>query len=156
MSMPRSCPFFYPASIADTNPFYNRSFDYGDYDPVTKTGGQPFVQLLSTTDRDASWTEFKEARAKALKSLPPAIDPADFSNDQEDSDGTLVKTSGAVAVNDTLPDDLTSVVKKYGPVVIGLLAGNVLVGILLLLVGITVSAKGLIRSGERTRSLGAA
>ena len=148
------------------------SFDYGDYDPATKKDGQPFVQLLSTTKQDAAWAEFQSARAIALKSLPPTIDPKDLFNPNSSSDATNktgdgtvndagsgnthVRVSGVASDTDGEDSDLTSLVKKYGPIVIGLLAGNLIVGLLLFLVGLAVCVKGIIKGGAKTRTMGSA
>ena len=147
------------------------SFDYGDYDPTTKKDGQPFAQLLSITKQDTAWAEFQSARATALKSLPPLIDPKTLLNidsssiatdtqtndtKTDDGSGAQVRVSGAVSDTDGSDSDLTSLVKKYGPVVIGLLAGNLIVGLLLLFVGLAVCVKGVIKGGAKTRTMGSA
>jgi len=127
------------------------SFNYGD------TSTPPFVQLLSTTDPDAAWAEFLTARAKTLKSLPPTMDPSQLIDIVGGgSDGAAQGAlSGAVADDSTDDSSLTSLVKHYGPLVIGLLAGNLLIGLLLLIVGVTVCVRGVVRGGAKSRSVGA-
>lgn len=127
---------------------------------MKKTDSQPFVQLLSTTQRDASWTEFQQARALALKSLPTALDPAELlkiasgAAADDTSGNAQVKTTGGISSGDESDSDLTSLVKKYGPLVVGLLAGNLLVGILLFFIGLAVCVKGVVRGGAKTKSIG--
>ncbi|KAI0633845.1 aspartic peptidase domain-containing protein [Trametes polyzona] len=55
------------------------SHQYGDYTPgvnLTSSQQQPYLQLLSTTQRDAAWAEFNAYTTAKLASAPPASDPA--------------------------------------------------------------------------------
>lgn len=52
------------------------SFNYGDYRPGKNTTGQkPYVQLLSTSERDAAWADFNAFAAYKLATGPPSADP---------------------------------------------------------------------------------
>lgn len=152
-----------PRASGIKSPLFVYSFDYGDYDPVSKKDSQPFAQLLSTTQQDASWTEFQSARTKTLAALPPIIDPAQLiklatgASTDNSTANAQIRTSGAISGDDGSSDsDLTSLVKRYGPLVVGLLAGNLLVGILLFFIGLVVCVKGVVRGGAKTRTMGSA
>ena len=48
---------------------------------------------------------------------------------------------------------LVSLLDKYGPVVIGLLAGNMLIMTVLCIIALVACTRGVVRSGARTRSI---
>ena len=141
-------------------------FDYGDTD---SSGNQSFVQLISTTDLDEAWPDFKASRAKALAAVPQTIDPATLvqlaNSDSDNSTSTDDNISGAdstsspvstptAAPSENSDDKLYSLVEKYGPVVIGLLAGNILIGVLLCIIGLTACMRGVVKGGAKTRNIG--
>lgn len=146
---PRLSPLTPPARIR---------FDYGD------DGSAPFVQLLPTTVLDDAYADFNISRSTALAALPPTISPADLvdiansqsTDDSAASSSSPTKVSGGAAEATTGSTDsaLYSLVDKYGPVVIGLLAGNLLVGVLLLIVGLAACLRGHVRSGAKARDIG--
>ena len=137
-------------------------FDYGD------DGSQPFVQLLSTTDLNEALPDFNKSRGATLAALPPTIAPIDLVNiaNNQSTDGSAAaptRLSGAAEASPTSSSStsggdasaqLYSLVDKYGPVVLGLLAGNLLVGILLLIVALAACVRGRVRSGATTRNIG--
>ncbi|KAH9911320.1 aspartic peptidase domain-containing protein [Epithele typhae] len=127
------------------------SFDYSDFYPGNNTVSSPFVQLLSTTNTSSMWDEFHTERAAALAELPAAIDPAvllKYATDtSSQSNGTSANTvAGAAAANSDpsgSSDDSWS--KKYGMIALVLLGANLLIGLVLLGVTVTMcvrSAKG--------------
>lgn len=57
------------------SPSFSR-FNYGDYRPGKNiTGQKPYVQLLSTTEREAAWADFNAYAAYQLATGPPSADP---------------------------------------------------------------------------------
>ena len=135
-------------------------FDYGD------DGSSPFVQLLSTTDLNEAYTDFNASRSAALANLPPTISPADLvriANSQstddttDDSAASPTKVSGAAEAatpSSSSDSSLYNLVDKYGPVIIGLLAGNLLIGILLVIIGLAACLRGHVRAGAQSRNIG--
>ena len=132
-------------------------FDYGDYDPTNNgSSGNPFVQMLSVTDPATMWSEFQSERAATLAQLPPAVDPTVIvqyeggsnsappdSSTTPDGD-SLARLSGAVSTDGTSsPSGSDSWLDKYGTVVLGLLGANLLVGIVLLVVSLTMCVRGM-------------
>ncbi|RPD63822.1 acid protease [Lentinus tigrinus ALCF2SS1-6] len=124
------------------------SFDYGDYYPGNNTNGLPFVQMLSTTNASTMWQEFQEERAAALAELPPAVDPAlvlqalqRLAQKDEDLNNTGMGAA-ALASDDDSSSNGDSWGKKYGPIVLGLLGANLLVGVVLLAVTVTMCVRG--------------
>ena len=127
-------------------------FDYGDYDPTNNsTTGNPFVQMLSTTSADTMWDEFAKERAATLAQLPPAVDPAVIIQYEGGSSSTtpdadsIAKLSGAVSTDPTSSagDNNDSWLSRYGTIVLGLLGANLLVGIVLLAVSVTMCVRGM-------------
>lgn len=132
-------------------------FDYGDYDPTNNSSsGNPFVQMLSVTNPATMWSEFQNERAATLAQLPPTVDPAVIiqyeggsnsgpPNSSTSPDGdSLARLSGAVSTDGTSsPSDSDSWLSKYGTIVLGLLGANLLVGIVLLAVSLTMCVRGM-------------
>ncbi|KAI1782559.1 aspartic peptidase domain-containing protein [Ganoderma leucocontextum] len=143
------------------------SFDYGDWNPTNNTDGTPFVQMISTTDSATMWADFHANRTATLAQLPLPLDPALIvqyeaggSTSTADSDSatptatsssgpsqaadTLAKLSGAVgSTGETssagLGDDSWG--NKYGKAVLALLAANLVVGIAVLVVTLTMCVR---------------
>ena len=133
--------------------------------------------MLSTTDLNEALPEFKEARNQALANLPPQLPPSELarlingtrdssdgsvsdSSDLSDNsvsggpnDASIPSASGGVSDPTTSDSQLYALVQKYGPVIIGLLAGNVIIGVVLCVIGLFVCIKSTVKSGVRTRSL---
>ncbi|TFY78578.1 hypothetical protein EWM64_g5432 [Hericium alpestre] len=132
------------------------SFDYGEMDNSGNMVGDPFVQLLSTTDRDTVIGEFQKYRAETLKNFPPQVSMEelrqiflDEGGDDDNENDDSVAAQGALAASDSASDTSTLVdrLNTYGPIVVGLLAGNWLVCVILLLIGLATC----VRRGGRTR-----
>ncbi|TBU31743.1 aspartic peptidase domain-containing protein [Dichomitus squalens] len=146
------------------------SFNYGDWDPMQNTDGTPYVQMLATTDPATMWDEFQTERAATLAQLPPALDPsllvqyeqqaaaasstqstADPSSPTDSSSGgtqgehdELAKLEGAVSSDPSSGDGSgDSWGKKYGTLALGLLGANLLVGVVLLGVTVTMCVRGM-------------
>ncbi|PIL34121.1 hypothetical protein GSI_03832 [Ganoderma sinense ZZ0214-1] len=132
------------------------SFDYGDYDPTNNSSSSnPFVQMLSTTNAATMFDEFAKERATTLAQLPPTVDPAliiqyesssTSSSSSTSDDDALSKLSGAVSTDGTSSSSSSandSWLNKYGTIVLGLLGANLLVGIVLLAVSLTLCVRGM-------------
>ncbi|KAI1783153.1 acid protease [Ganoderma leucocontextum] len=132
------------------------SFDYGDWNPTNNTDGIPFVQLVSITDSATMWADFHANRTAALAQLPLPLDPAlivqyeagstptapaspasTSSSGPTQSPDTLANLSGAVSTDETSSAGDDSWGNKYGKVVLALLGANLVVGVALL--GVTVT-----------------
>ena len=129
----------------------SRSFNYGADPGRTQNGTGSFIQLLSTTERDAAWADFAQSRVETLMTVPNNIDPLVLqqfpgalanlaqqftglapapNGDSGDSSAGAEAASGRVlgAVSSSSDSSsVSSLLDKYGPIVIGLLAANVLV-----------------------------
>lgn len=152
--------------LIDSPPRLSR-FDFGDGD---SSGNSSFMQLLSTTNLDTAWPDFTASRAAALEQLPETIDPqqlidiytASTGNSTGSASinrpGATIKNfgaSGAVETTDSSSNDkLTSLVEKYGPIILGLLAGNLVIGIVLCIIGLVTCLRSVVKSGATTRSIG--
>lgn len=129
-------------------------FDYGDF--TGEEGDQvanAYAQLLALTDPSDALSDFKTSRSAALAQSPPLATLEEIKGwVKEDNEATTTTTSSkssstsndkAVqnAVTSGDDSDSTSVTDKlniYGPAIVGLLAGNLLVGIVLCAIGISV------------------
>ena len=70
------------------------------------------------------------------------------------SKGTGVPSlSGSAVDSSDSSSQLYDLVKKNGPIIIGLLAGNVIIGLLLLIVGLVMCFKGIFRPSTKSRSI---
>ncbi|KAL4250345.1 peptidase A1 family protein [Abortiporus biennis] len=160
-------PTAFPIDGVLGDPFLRNA--YVSYNSGDENQG-PYAQLLSTTDPVQGYAEFTPARATALKSLPLEVEPSKIikamtvlananTNTTSTSmslNSTTAAVIGAVAEGDLAGDNisgLSSTVNRYGPVVIGLLAANLLVGLLLLIIGISAFLRGVISKGGKSRSV---
>ena len=125
-------------------------FDYGDYHPGDEniTGQAPFVQLLPTTNPATMWQEFNQTRTAQLADMPPPITPTDLAtavnatSSAAPSDNNL-SASGAVAEDDASSGSSgDSWGKKYGTIALALLGANLLVGILVFAIVLTLCVRG--------------
>ncbi len=107
--------------------------------------------MLSTTNASTMWSEFQTERAATLAQLPPTVEPSviiQYEGGGPSSTGTpdgdaLAKLSGAVSTDGTSSaSDGESWLSKYGTVVLGLLGANLLVGVVLLAVSLTMCVRG--------------
>ena len=111
------------------------------------------MQLLSTTDPDEAWTDFYQSRTEALRSLPPALDLQAAISSTSLTSGTNPSGSAAIeghlSSSSSSDSQLTSLVEKYGPIIIGLLAGNVVIGAILCVVGLAICMRSVVKGGAR-------
>lgn len=128
------------------------------------SGNNSFVQLLSVTDLNAAWPDFVASRSQALAAFPSLVDPSIIASRYK----TVANTSTDATGSDSLgasshlssdsssgssDDQLTSLVEKYGPIVIGLLAGNVAIGLMLCIIGLFVCLRVVVKSGASSRNV---
>jgi saccharopepsin len=104
---------------------------------------------MSATDPLSAWESFVISRAATLRFLPPDLFEvpglleqllAESGNQTPTETPPATKAAGALSDNVSGSDgsnaQLLSLIEKYGPVVIGLLAGNVAIGLLLFAVAV--------------------
>lgn len=131
-------------------------FNFGSSTDSTLLNNGSFVQLLSITNKNDAWADFLQTRALNSLSFPPEIDvsaavsfiqsttassssvpPPSTSADAGEESGSLHDVPSGKLVNDLAagnPVDTThilSLVKEYGMAALGLLAGNIVVGVAL-------------------------
>ncbi len=139
----------------------HRRFDYGDYNPTNHTTGTPFVQMVTTVDPHSAVDEFKDGRAEQLARLPPTIDPSVFvkaplsPSITGQANATSTDSVGSGGVRGALSEDNEDNVpyngalgKKWGVVVLALLGANLLVGILIFAVTLTMCVRGVKGKGR--------
>ena len=134
-----------------------RRFDYGDYYPANRTNGLPFVQMLSTTNTSTMWHEFEQERALALAELPEEMSPAllvayDIEQAQkaEAEPGQLAVHGAASSEDDEDGSGSGAWFKKNGILVLALLGANLLVGVAIFAVTLTMCVRGMKgKSGPR-------
>ncbi|KZT21091.1 acid protease [Neolentinus lepideus HHB14362 ss-1] len=148
-------------------------FDFGDYvreDTLNVT--DPYIQLLATTtDLTEAKKDFEYSRAKALESLPPAISPAQYlalvkslqsgndssSGDSEVSvDGSDAQVLNAESSSGSSSAGWTVLADKfdhYGSALVGLLAVNLLIGVILCAIGFTMCIRRGAKQGTPTRAI---
>lgn len=143
------------------------SFDYGE---TESSGNNAYIQLLSTTNRDEAWADFTKTRRDVLGGLPPALSPTVVAGAYITRNATNPNSSGpsvSGAIGDVSNVEIGSgdssfaavlvaaVLNKWGPVIIGLLAANVLMVTILCIVAIVACTRGVIKGGAKSRSIGA-
>ncbi|PPR01701.1 hypothetical protein CVT26_013099, partial [Gymnopilus dilepis] len=140
------------------------TFNFGD-DLVNGPTSDSFIQLLPTLDHAKAITEVTTVRRQTLATFPPEIDPAKLvgmlSQADSEADAGATTTSPAsdayapspnhnthteltpTQIDVTVPggDGQTAsqdgtVVDKYGPIIVALLAANLLVLLVLVILGI--------------------
>lgn len=123
-------------------------FNYGD----TPSYNGSFIQFLPVTNPEDAWTDFKQYRAQSLVTMPPE---ANYTREVaycqhascgsgDESKSSLDGKEVADAVDDSAKSDDTRVVslmKQYGIAVLGLLAGNVVIGLVLCIIGLVACLK---------------
>ncbi|KAI0084524.1 aspartic peptidase domain-containing protein [Irpex rosettiformis] len=155
------------------------SFNFGNWTQATTPNDGSFAQLMPLTNQLDAWADFLATRATNLKSLPRAPSMAEFqeliaqdddfsnssnpsSTDDKSSESehlTSNKTGAKSALADSpsssSDSQILSLVKQYGPAIVGLLAGNILIGIILVAVGVVTCLRrggGVGIGGGKTRS----
>ena len=127
--------------------------------------------MLSTTNPVTMWSEFRTERAATLAQLPPAVDPsllvqyeqqavaalsatqsasgfnpsatAGSSSSSTQSDHELANVEGAVSTDPFSSEGSDSWGKKYGVIALALLGANLLIGVVLLGVTVTLCVRGM-------------
>ena len=130
--------------------------------------------MVPTTVEEKAWTDFAVSRMVALQQSPLNIDPSIFlpifqSNSSSNStpptsslpssaSGTMPTgaLAGALAEAETSQastsdSTVVSLLDKYGPVVVGLLAGNIIVMGVLCITALVACTRGAMRGAARTR-----
>jgi len=98
------------------------------------------MQFLAETDPKTARTEALNSRKSTLAQMSPELSPQEFLNGLESATGS--------SAPDTSPDkhtDSESAVEKYAPAVIGLLAANLLIGLVL----VALAMVGCVRRGVK-------
>ncbi|KAA1467341.1 acid protease [Dentipellis sp. KUC8613] len=135
-------------------------FDYGNVTSAGDVIEDPYINILPLTNAKDALGDFNRSRQNALSQLPPEQSLADSrkqfggnstsssssssSKDDKDTDSIV----GAVT-SDSDDSDWSTLLDRidhWGPVVVGLLAGNVVIGIILCFIGLAVC----IRRGRTT------
>ncbi|TBU55658.1 acid protease [Dichomitus squalens] len=128
------------------------SFDYGDYNPTNNTNGQPFVQMVSTVDVYSAPNEFEDFLSELRSNAPPSLEPSVFVTKQlspsltggtNASTDSSVRGSLATDAVATSSGSSNGLDKKWGTIALALLAANLLVGIILLIVVLTMCVRGM-------------
>ncbi|OJT05040.1 Vacuolar aspartic protease [Trametes pubescens] len=143
---------FTPSSavIHSSNRFLLLRFDYGDFNPMTNTSGTPFIQMVTTVDPHTAMDEFYQDRTTVLATLPPTIEPSQFiqypiatgSNSTSSSGSQDDAISGALSTDDDAGNTRSSSDKTSWIVAFVLLGANLLVGLALLVVTLTMCVRG--------------
>ncbi|TFY76162.1 hypothetical protein EWM64_g7851 [Hericium alpestre] len=143
-------------------------FDNGSFKDVVSQN--PYIQLLKLTDQDKAWAEFFDVRKQTLKTYPPEpsldkvrqyLDADSSSGDgmsdgngddknSDDSQNAAIQGGASSDDSDSSMSQLLDKLDKYSPIVIGLLAGNVIIGLLLCAIALATC----IHRGASTKRVG--
>lgn len=124
------------------------SYDFGDFTPGTLETGEPYMQLLAQTNATEAKTEALEIRGRTLAGKAPEIPPAELlalikPKDTPPADDDNGKGHTAINASDF---DLSKLewddLKRYALIAIGLLAANVVIGLILLVIGVFGCIRG--------------
>ena len=113
------------------------------------------LQSILSSD-DSSNTDDSSTTSSASSSSATSTDSNNNNDSKSKSDERPIANSGAAKsalADGTSPDSnsqLVSLVEKYGPVIIGLLAGNILIGVVLVAVGIATCMR---KQGGKSRNI---
>ncbi|KAJ6570083.1 aspartic peptidase domain-containing protein, partial [Mycena vulgaris] len=124
-------------------------FSYGDNTTA------PYIQFLSQTNEWQARNDFQRVRNRRLAKSPPEIAPADLVQLFDGpSSGTSSNSSGSSSssTDSSSGTDSESLAAKYGPAVIGLLAVNLVVLLILVFLGVMSFIRGG-RNVRQTRAL---
>jgi len=115
-------------------------FNFGD----TSSQGEPYIQLLNTTDTKKAISQVATIRGKTMASLPPELPPAELvkllpggpsspTTSVRPSQTTGSKKAQANVASEDYGNPLSTVdVKKYGLIGFSLLGANIVIGLVLL------------------------
>ncbi|KAJ2925291.1 hypothetical protein H1R20_g11803, partial [Candolleomyces eurysporus] len=134
-------------------------FDFGDSDGTA--AGQPYIQFLAKTDPAKATAQVALIRSRTMADLPPEIEPAKLVEMLSAEDPTVrpgnAPLSAASFSTQELPSaqESRSSVDKYGPVIIGLMAVNAVIGVILLALSVLnlIQRRGLARGATRSALL---
>lgn len=156
-----------------------RRYNFGPLPTHFTNVSGAYVQMVSVTDQDAAWTDFLATRQNTLIDLLNIIDPSLLLQLVPDDSPTNSTATSAVAQVPTVTPTSTSIsisgaleenrepesmdvtnsggaaiapVDKYGPVIVGLLAGSMLVLLILCVIALIACTRGAIRNGPRMRT----
>ncbi|GJE94330.1 acid protease [Phanerochaete sordida] len=137
----------YPAVI---DPVFLPVFFPADFGSVQNSTGTGFITpFASDTPSPPSGTTTSAAAPAATSApAPAATSRAAAAGALADLDTTSATPSPSPSANSSV----TSLLDKYGPVVIGLLGANVFVMLLLCVIALVACTRGVMRSGARSRS----
>jgi saccharopepsin len=116
-------------------------YNFGNPFASDSKGPTPYMQFLSTTNPQTAAADAVASRKATLSQMAPEVSPQDYVNYLKSNSGT----SGSTLDVATTKADSESTVEKYAPAVIGLLAANLLVGLVL----IVLAVLGCVRRGSR-------
>ncbi|KAJ2928587.1 hypothetical protein H1R20_g8506, partial [Candolleomyces eurysporus] len=130
-------------------------FDFGDSDGTA--AGQPYIQLLAKTDPAKATAQVAPIRSRTMAHLPPEIEPAKLVEMLSAEDPSIrpnAPLSAARLSTQELPSAQVSrsSVDKYGPVIVGLMAVNAVIGVILLALSVLnlIQRRGLSRGITRS------
>ncbi|RXW21445.1 hypothetical protein EST38_g4402 [Candolleomyces aberdarensis] len=130
-------------------------FDFGDSDGTA--AGQPYMQLLAKTDPAKATAQVAPIRSRTMAELPPEIEPAKLVELMSAEDPTIRPNAPLSAASFSTQElssaqESRSTVDKYGPVIVGLIAVNAVIGVVLLALSVLnlMQRRGL--AGRPTRS----
>lgn len=136
-------------------------FTFGDQLHSDTLNNGSYVQLLSTSDASEAWAKYNSTRAITLSKLPaePTIaqlkaalgNPQTYNGTSNSTDSVAANLASSSPNNDGSDNlQFTSQVQRYGSIVVGLLAGNLLVGVALFVIGVAAFLR---QAGRKNRSI---
>lgn len=132
-------------------------FDYGDFeDPEKNDVKNAYIQLLPLENPKDSLVDFNDSRKKALARSAPE---ATFEQIRQTLGSAASSTDGLASPDRVQADgpgstdggDSADQMGWFGPVVVGLLGGNVLVGVVLCVLALVMCARKRASTGRRVR-----
>ncbi|KIP10061.1 hypothetical protein PHLGIDRAFT_125889 [Phlebiopsis gigantea 11061_1 CR5-6] len=150
------------------------SFDFGDFTPDNRTAGVPFVQMLGTTKLHDAQAEFKSVRCKQVKKNDAKLantTTTDTGSLQLDNGLSFVPLTGLgkraaeehahrvvvtmsarpiaymrpMRIHHHVANCMNQMTDAFGPVAVALLAGTFGIMLMMLIVGITLGIRKLVR-----------
>jgi saccharopepsin len=119
-------------------------YDFGNPFASDAKGPLPYIQLLAETNPKTAVTEALASRKMTLARMGPEVSPKEYlkilGSKTSASASTSLDTSGSGKGTDS-----QSAVEKYAPIVIGLLAANLLIGLVL----VALAMLGYVRKGVK-------
>ena len=130
------------------------SYNFGNPSASDDKGVTPIMQLLAQTDPKTAGSEAAAARKEALSKLNPELPPSQFLDTNTDVSKWPIASSTLEhpmltfdqKANSKHDNNRDSVIEKYAPAVIGLLAANLVIGLVLVVLGLS----GCLRRGGKS------